>query len=372
MGPRADEPAYLVLDGHNDLAWAARELTGYDWDELRFATGNAGRTHTDLPRLRAGGVGGQFWSVYVPAQLTGGAAVTATLEQIDAIRTLAARHLEDLVLATTADQVAAARTEGRIACLLGAEGGHSIDSSLGVLRMLRHLGVRYLTLTHNDNVPWADSATDVPGVGGLSDFGRSVVAEMNRVGVLVDLSHVADTTMHDALDVSTAPVLFSHSNARSRCDSPRNVPDDVLARVPANGGVVMATFVPDFVSPACAAWHEEATAAARAAGITPTDLAAFEPFAAAYAERRPKPRATLAQVADQVDYLREVCGAAHVGLGGDLDGVTDLPDGLDDVSSYPRLLDLLRTRGWSSTELAGLTWDNALRVLRAADDVAAD
>ncbi|MEZ5095028.1 MAG: dipeptidase [Nocardioides sp.] len=372
MEPRAGEPAYApVFDGHNDLPWAARELTGYDWAALGFAAGNDGRTHTDLPRLRVGGVGAQFWSVYVPAQLTGGAAVTATLEQIDAVHALVAQHPEDLALATTADEVEAARAAGRIACLLGAEGGHSIDSSLGVLRMLRALGLRYLTLTHNDNVPWADSATDEPVLGGLSDLGRQVVREMNRLGVLVDLSHVAEGTMHDALDVSAAPVIFSHSNARSLCDSPRNVPDGVLARVAGNGGIVMATFVPDFVSPACARWREEAMAAATGSGIKATDLAVFEPFAAADAERRPKPQATLAQVADHVDFLREACGVAHVGLGGDLDGVTDLPVGIEDVSSYPRLLDELAARGWSRADLTALAWDNAVRVLRAAEDVAA-
>ncbi|MGH3506153.1 MAG: dipeptidase, partial [Nocardioidaceae bacterium] len=217
-----------VVDGHNDLAWAARELVGYDLDRLGFAEGEP-RLHTDLPRLRAGRVGAQFWSVYVPARLAGEAAVTATLEQVDFVLRLIARHPDDLVLATTAEEVETALATGRIASLLGMEGGHSIDGSLGTLRMMHALGVRYMTLTHNDNVPWADSATDQPVHGGLTDFGRDVVREMNRIGMLVDLSHVSEDVMRQALDVSAAPVIFSHSSARALCDINRNVPDNVLA-----------------------------------------------------------------------------------------------------------------------------------------------
>ena len=361
-----------LIDGHNDLAWAARRETSYDWGKLRFADGNGGRTHTDLPRLRRGQVGAQFWSVYVPANLQGEAAVRATLEQIDAVYALVQAHPDHLAHAVTADDVERVFGEGRIASLLGAEGGHSIDSSLGLLRMFATLGVRYLTLTHNDNVPWADSATDRPRLGGLSRFGVAVVREMNRLGMLVDLSHVADTTMHDALDATEAPVIFSHSNARTLCDSPRNVPADVLDQVAGNGGVVMATFVPDFVSADCASWRAEAMAAASVAGIKATDLAAFDDFAETYAHRYPKPRATLAQVADHVDHLRDVCGVDHVGLGGDLDGIPDLPDGIEDVSSYPRVLATMADRGWSRDDLAKLAGGNTLRVLREAEDVARD
>src|SRR6266568_5368314 len=241
-----------VVDGHNDLAWAIRELAGYDLDEVDVAVAQP-RLQTDIPRLRAGGVGAQFWSVYVPSKLQGDHAVSATLEQIDAVRAMVARYPDDLALARTVDEVERAVASGRIASLLGAEGGHSIDASLGTLRMLFALGVRYLTLTHNDNLPWADSATDEPGCGGLTRFGEEVVAEMNRLGMLVDLSHVAETTMRAAVDVSRAPVIFSHSSARALCDVPRNVPDEVLRLVPSNGGVVMVTFVAGFVSPAAAA-----------------------------------------------------------------------------------------------------------------------
>ncbi|MCW2829032.1 MAG: Membrane dipeptidase, partial [Marmoricola sp.] len=222
---------HAVIDGHNDLMWAAREKVDYDFDRLDLtdtAACQALGTHTDLPRLREGGVGAQFWSVFVPATLKGGAAVTATLEQVDGVHTMVERYADHLALATTVEDVERARQQRRIASLMGAEGGHQIDGSLGTLRMLHRLGVRYLTLTHNDNVPWADSATDEPVLGGLSDFGREVVAEMNRIGMLVDLSHVSADTMRDALDASTAPVVFSHSSARAVTDHPRNVPDDVL------------------------------------------------------------------------------------------------------------------------------------------------
>ena len=254
-----------VVDGHNDLPWQARERAGYDWGRLDISRPGC-PTHTDLPRLRAGGVGAQFWSVFVPATLQGDAAVTATLEQVDAVHAMAARYAGELALATTRGDVERAWSHGRIACLIGAEGGHSIDSSLGALRMLHALGVRYLTLTHNDNVPWADSATDEPVLGGLSPFGQEVVREMNRLGMLVDLSHVSADTMHDALDVAQAPVLFSHSSARAVCDHPRNVPDDVLARLAGNGGLCMVTFVPKFVSPAVREWDLETRDAAAAGG----------------------------------------------------------------------------------------------------------
>lgn len=360
----ADHP---VVDGHNDLPWEARERAGYDWDRLDIAV--AGQpTHTDIPRLREGGVGAQFWSVFVPATLRGDAAVTATLEQVDAVRAMAARYPETFALATTRAEVEAARAGGRIASLMGAEGGHSIDSSLGTLRMLGALGVRYLTLTHNDNVPWADSATDEPVLGGLSAFGREVVREMNRIGMLVDLSHVSADTMRDALDVTEAPVVFSHSSARALCDHARNVPDDVLERLPANGGVCMVTFVPRFVSQAVRDWDVEASDAAVAAGIDPADEAAFLPF---YRERRDtlgRPTATLEDVVRHVEHVREVVGPEHVGLGGDYDGVDVLPEGLDDVSGYPRLLAALADRGWGDRDLAALAGGNALRVLEEAEE----
>jgi membrane dipeptidase len=358
-----------VVDGHNDLPWAIRELAGYDLDEVDLTVAQP-RLQTDIPRLRAGGVGAQFWSVYVPSKLQGDHAVSATLEQIDAVRALVARYPDDLALARTADEVEGAVAAGRIASLLGAEGGHSIDSSLGTLRMLFELGVRYLTLTHNDNVPWADSATDEPAAGGLTRFGEEVVAEMNRLGMLVDLSHVATTTMRAALDVSQAPVIFSHSSARALCDVPRNVPDDVLGRLADNGGVCMVTFVPAFVSSRCADWSALSREHVAAQGLDPRDLSAARPVIEEWRREHPPPSVGIAEVADHVDHVREVAGVDHVGLGGDYDGVDFQPEGLEDVSGYPRLLAELLARGWSDAEVAKLTWGNALRVLRDAERVA--
>ncbi|MFI6425561.1 dipeptidase [Promicromonospora sp. NPDC050880] len=358
-----------VWDGHNDLPWELREQSFYDLDAVdvgrRLTT-----THTDLPRLREGGVGAQFWSVYVPSTLQGGAAVTATLEQIDCVHRLVERYPDTLRLALTAADVEQAWSEGRIASLMGAEGGHSIDGSLAVLRMLLTLGVRYMTLTHNDNVPWADSATDEEVLGGLSAFGEDVVREMNRIGMLVDLSHTSAGTMRHALRVTRAPVIFSHSSARTVCDVPRNVPDDVLGTLATNGGVCMVTFVPQFVSPAVAAWRAEGAQAAAAEGIRSADIGAFEPFVARWQAEHPQPRTTLSDVVAHVEHVREVAGIEHVGLGGDYDGTPSLPEGLEDVTGYPRLLAALAERGWSDADLGRLCSGNVLRVLRDAEAVA--
>ncbi|WP_425955347.1 dipeptidase [Xylanimonas sp. McL0601] len=359
-----------VWDGHNDLPWEARMQVGYDWQGLDLAAGTDGRTHTDIPRLRAGGVGAQFWSVYVPSDRPG--AVTATLEQVDAVHRMVETWPETFALALTADDVEAAWASGRIASLLGAEGGQSIDSSLGALRMLHALGVRYLTLTHNHNTPWADSATDAPSAhGGLSRFGVEVVRELNRLGMLVDLSHVAPGTMRAALDASEAPVIFSHSSARAVCDMPRNVPDDVLARLAVNGGVCMVTFVPGFVTPAVGAWRTEASEAARAQGIDPANYLAFSEFSADWEQTHPVPPTTLADVVAHVEHIREVAGVEHVGLGGDYDGSSGFAPELADVSGYPALLAALADRGWSDADLALLTSGNMLRTLRDAEAVAA-
>ncbi|MEV5279888.1 dipeptidase [Streptomyces sp. NPDC051994] len=362
-----------VVDGHNDLPWALRKKAGYDLDRCDLATDLTGRTHTDLGRLRSGGVGAQFWSVYVRTDLAGDEAVSATLEQIDCVDQMLARYPGDLAPALTADDMEAARAEGRIASLKGAEGGHSINNSLATLRALYALGVRYMTLTHNDNIAWADSATDEPGVGGLSAFGHEVVREMNRMGMLVDLSHVAATTMRAALATSEAPVIFSHSSARAICDHPRNVPDDVLAQLPSNGGVAMVTFVPKFILPAAVAWTQAADENLRAHGLhhldtSPEAMKLHEAFESA----NPRPIATAATVADHLDHMREVAGVDHIGIGGDYDGTAFTPAGLDDVSGYPNLLAELLTRGWSSADLAKLTWQNAVRVLRDAESVSGE
>ncbi|MBW5423080.1 membrane dipeptidase [Streptomyces sp. BG9H] len=364
---------FPVVDGHNDLPWALREKAGYDLDRLDIAADQRGSLHTDIARLRAGGVGAQFWSVYVRTDLAGDAAVSATLEQIDCVEQLLARYPADLARALTAADMEKARSEGRVASLMGAEGGHSINNSLATLRALHALGVRYMTLTHNDNIAWADSATDEPGVGGLSAFGHEVVREMNRTGMLVDLSHVAATTMRAALDTSVAPVIFSHSSARAVCDHPRNIPDDVLERLPANGGVAMVTFVPKFVLQAAVDWTAAADENMRAHGFHPLDT---KPEAmkvhAAFEESTPRPLATASTVADHLDHMREAAGIDHIGIGGDYDGTAFTPAGLDDVSGYPNLIAELLHRGWSKPDLAKLTWQNAVRVLGAAEDVARD
>ena len=343
--PAATHPAVLealslapVVDGHNDLAWEARETLASSVEEV---VGDlSGRTHTDVARLRLGGVGAQFWSVYAPCEQRGADAVQYTLEQVDFVHRLVARHPETFALAWTGDDVRAAWASGRIASLLGAEGGHSINGSLAVLRGLAALGVRYMTLTHSDNTTWADSATDEPEHGGLTDVGREVVAEMNRLGMLVDLSHVATTTMHDALDVTAAPVVFSHSSCRAVTDHPRNVPDDVLERLPGNGGLLMVTFVPSFVHQGFAAWDD--------AGREGTP-----------------PVVTVDDVVAHVEHAREVVGIDHVGLGGDYDGFGWFPEAMGDVTGYAVLLDALAARGWSADDLARLTGLNALRVLDA-------
>lgn len=309
-----------VTDGHNDLPWAIREndaddLTGLGTDRPH------GRFQTDVPRLRRGGVGAQFWSVYVPVREQGDEAVRTTLEQIDRVHRLIAQYPDDLVFARTGDDVRAAWSSGRIASLLGAEGGHSLgDDSMGVLRMFARLGVRYLTLTHNSNTSWADSATDDPAHGGLTDTGRAIVAEMNRLGVLVDLSHVAATTMRHALDATTVPVIFSHSSTRAVNDHPRNVPDDVLTRLSTNGGVIMIAFVAQFISAEYQAW--------RTAG-----------------RHGDPPPVTVDDVVQHIEHAREVAGIDHVGLGGDYDGAPAFPESMGDVAGYPRVLEALADRG---------------------------
>jgi membrane dipeptidase len=354
----------LLIDGHNDLPWELR-ARGDDLDlSERIPT-----THTDLPRLREGGVGGQFWSVYVPG--TADDPVTMVLEQIDRAHRMISRYPDALRLALTADDIDNAAKQGKIASLLGAEGGHAINSNLAILRALYALGVRYMTLTHNYNVPWADSATDTPEIGGLSDFGREVVGEMQRLGMLVDLSHVSPDTMRDALDTAHAPVVFSHSSARAVCDNPRNVPDDVLERLPANGGVCMVTFVPAFVSQECSDWWAGLKKYTKLQGLDPGSFDDLRTASPSWTARHPAPAASLAQVAEHIDHVREVAGPGHVGIGGDFDGTSHVTKGLEDVSKYPALFDELRARGWSQADLEALAGGNLLRVLRDAEAAAA-
>ncbi|MFI5692622.1 dipeptidase [Kribbella sp. NPDC051586] len=351
-----------VIDGHNDLPIAFYELCNYDLDAHDLA-GPVPELNTDLPRLRAGHVGAQFWSLWVPQDEH---AVRRTFEQLDFVLRLVERFPDDLRLASSADDVEAAIKAGRIASLMGMEGGHSIGESLGVLRVMRELGVRYMTLTHNHNVSWADSATGEPVLGGLNDFGEQVVREMNRIGMLVDLSHVSADTMRHALRVTSAPAIFSHSSSRAVCDVPRNAPDDVLETLAGNDGVCMVTFVPYFVSQAYVDWLDGMRALAKEQGLEGEEHR--EKVEELYGV--PRPDITLADVVEHVEHIREVAGIDHMGVGGDYDGCPEFPVELPDVSSYPVLFGALADRGWSDEDLGKLASGNILRVLRAADDVA--
>ena len=361
-----------ILDGHNDLPWTLRVADELDLDTTDLAAPVAS-TQTDLPRLARGGVGAQFWSVFVPADLEGEVAVTTTLEQIDLVHELIRRYPDALELALTSADAERIMAAGRVASLIGAEGGHSIGSSLGTLRALYALGVRYMTLTHNRNLPWADSATDEPSAGGLTAFGREVVREMQRLGMLVDLSHVSPDTMRDALDTAEGPVLFSHSSALAICDHPRNVPDEILARLPGNGGTCMVNFVPPFISQACRDWAEEFTEDMKRRGFDLKNVPGrgqLKAERAAWEAEHPRPRGTLAEVADHVEHVREVAGVDHVGIGGDYDGVDWLPEGLEDVSRYPALIAELLDRGWSEADCGKLASGNVLRTMRDAEAAA--
>jgi membrane dipeptidase len=361
---------HILIDGHNDLPWEIRTDDAAPGDVAAHDLRRRTPGQTDLRRLRAGGVGGQFWSVYVPAELGGGLAKTQ-LEQLDLARRMIARYPRDLQLAWSAREVRDAFAHGRIASLMGMEGGHVLEASLGALRAFRELGARYLTLTHNKTNEWADSATDEPRHGGLSPFGREVVREMNRLGMLVDLSHVAPTTMAAALDTSEAPVIFSHSSARAVCDVARNVPDEILRRIPTNGGVVMVTFVAGFVwQPAADALIPAiAEAGRRSAGIT--DPRALRHIRQEVLRDLAVPRPPLTAVADHVEHVARVAGVEHVGIGGDYDGNQFWPTGMEDVTSYPHLFAELIRRGWTDADLARLAGANVLRVMREAEAVAA-
>ncbi len=330
-----------LIDGHNDLPWAIRNAAGHDVTAYDLRGTVPG--HTDVSRLRAGGVGGQFWSIYVPCDAVAEGPAKVQLEQIDIAQQMFARYPDVFGEARSASEVEREFGLGRVASLMGMEGGHVIENSLGALRAYYAAGARYLTLTHGCNTDWADSATDEPVHGGLTRFGQEVVHEMNRMGMLVDLSHTSPETMHDVLDIAEAPVIYSHSSARAITDHPRNVPDDVLRRLPENGGVVMVTFVPGFVSDAVRTYEGPPEGA---------------------------PRAQLSDVADHIEHIRSVAGIAHVGLGGDFDGITSVVVGLEDVSTYPALLAELARRGWSEADLRALVGENILRVMREAESAA--
>jgi membrane dipeptidase len=360
----------ILVDGHNDLPWAIRENEKAPRDVEAYDLRQTTPGHTDLARLKAGELGAQFWSVYIPGEAGPEGYARVQLEQIDIARRVIARYPEALEWAVSVADIERAKQRGRIASLLGMEGGHAIENSLGALRAYYDLGVRYMTLTHNVTLDWADSANAKPAHGGLTKFGEEVVREMNRLGMLVDLSHVSPETMDDALRVSEAPVIFSHSSARAVCDNARNVPDAVLRRLPANGGVVMVTFVTAFVSQEFSKsrmplWMDYQK---RATGVT--DPGERERIRKQVFAGAPEIKVTIAQVADHLDHIRKVAGVDHVGLGGDYDGNDSWPEGLEDVSRYPHLFAELIRRGWSDGDLEKLAGANVLRAFRRAEEVA--
>jgi membrane dipeptidase len=373
-----------LIDGHNDLPWEIRsrfksDLAAVDLKSdtthLPFPADEAALM-TDIPRMRAGLMGGQFWSVWIPSQMKGFESVQTTLEQMDLVKRMVARYPDDLEMAYTAADVRRIHRAHKIASLIGIEGGHQINNSLAALRQMYDAGARYMTLTHTLNTEWADSATDAPAHHGLTPFGIEVVREMNRLGMLVDLSHVSPDTMRSALAASEAPVIFSHSSARSLVDHPRNVPDDLLRAAAANDGVVMVNFAPGYVSDARNRWDAD-QAAERTRFNSPPYVGLYigQPERAkaalnAWEETHPRPVTTLAQVADHIDHIRQVAGVEHVGLGSDFDGIEDAPAGLGGVDKYPALLEELLRRGWTDSDIAKLAGENVLRVMSAAEKVA--
>lgn len=363
-----------LIDGHNDVPWQYRKHSN-DFSALDLAHDTTGLTptmHTDIPRLRTGGVGGQFWSVYVPTKPSGAEAVQATIEQIDVVHRMCARYPETFELALTADDVERIHRKGKIASLIGMEGGHSINNSLGTLRMMYRLGARYMTLTHVKNTDWADAAGDEAKHHGLTPFGEDVVREMNRLGMLVDLSHVTDDTMRAALRIAKAPVIFSHSSARAICDHVRNVPDDVLRMTKTNGGVVMVCFLPGYVSEVDRKDAELAKAERdRLMELHGEDMQKVTAGMAEWRKTHPDPNATtLSDVADHIDHIRKVIGVDHLGIGSDFDGFSGAVKGLEDVSKYPELLAELLRRGYSKDDIKKIAGLNVLRVLRGAERVA--
>ncbi|MGH7603652.1 MAG: dipeptidase [Gemmatimonadaceae bacterium] len=360
-----------LIDGHNDLPWRIREDSiargNVDAYDLRKRTPG----QTDLERLKKGMVGAQFWSVYTPGEYRDSGYARVQLEQIDIARRMIAKYPDRLALALTRDDIRRDFKQGKLASLLGLEGGHAIENSLGALRAYYDLGVRYMTLTHNVTLDWADAALDSAKHNGLTPFGDSVVREMNRLGMLVDLAHVSPGTMSDALNVSQAPVIFSHSGARALVDVPRNVPDSILRRVTKNGGIVMVPFVTGFISPAVYLYGESTRPTIRVLQQKyGNDTAAITRAVKEWRVSHPEPRATLSQVADQIDYVRKVAGVDHVGIGSDFDGISEVVEGLEDVSTFPALFAELARRGWSDADLRKLAGENFLRVFGQAEAVA--
>jgi len=362
-----------LIDGHNDVPWQYRTRVGNHLERIDFrnTTDLEPPMHTDLRRLERSGIGGQFWSVYIPADLDGPGAARSVLEQIDVVYRLAAKYPDSLELAFSADDVERIHGNGKLASLIGMEGGHSIESSLAVLRQLFRAGARYMTLTHSQNIAWADSATDDPALGGLSSFGKEVVREMNRIGMLVDLSHVSAETMNDALDVSESPVIFSHSSAYAVTPHPRNVPDQVLRRLPANGGVVMVTFVPNYVNNAVRQVSEALSLEQeRLLQMHPGDSQAIEEALQRFRAKHPPMAASLDDVADHIEHIRDVAGIDHIGIGSDFDGITSVPRGLEDVTRMPDLLAELLSRGFTANEVKKVCGLNVLRAMRATERTA--
>ncbi len=360
-----------LIDGHNDLPWRIREDSIARGNVDAYDLRKRAPGHTDLDRLRKGMVGAQFWSVYVPGDWPDSGYARVQLEQIDIARHLIAKYPDRLALALSANDIRRDFKNGKIGSLLGMEGGHAIEHSLGALRAYYDLGARYMTLTHNVTLDWADAALDSARHNGLTAFGESVVREMNRLGMLVDLSHVSDATMSDALNVSLAPVIFSHSGARAMVDVRRNVPDSILRRVTTNGGIVMVPFVVGFVSPAAMLYDQsERPAMKELRERYGNDTAAITRAVKEWKAAHPTPRATLSQVADQIEYVRKVAGVNHVGIGGDFDGISEVVLGLEDVSTYPALFAELARRGWSDSDLKKLAGENFLRVFARVEAVA--
>ncbi len=361
-----------LIDGHNDLPWVIRESKTAPRDVEAYDLRKKTPGMTDLDRLKKGMVGAQFWSIYIPGEIKDSGYARVQLEQFDIARRVIEKYPDRLQWALTADAIRSTFKAGKVGSLLGLEGGHAIENSLGALRVYYDLGARYMTLTHNVTLDWADAALDSAKHGGLTNFGKEVVHEMNRVGMLVDLAHVSPGTMSDALDATEAPVIFSHSGARALVDHPRNVPDSILARLPKNGGVVMVPFVTVFVSKEAKEWGDAQTAATTEARTRlGNDTAAVRRAVDEWTKAHPQPQATLGQVADVIEHIRKVAGVDHVGIGSDFDGITDLVVGLEDVSKFPDLFAELSRRGWTDADLKKLAGENLLRVLKQAEVVSA-